>query len=63
MQPMSTLLIYLILNGLGRWEFLTIERVSAQGYCEALQRDVARVYEARPGNVRIICAEGKPAQI
>lgn len=60
---MNMLLIYLILNGLGRWEFLTIERVPAQGYCETLQHDVAGVYEARPGNFRIICADDKRIEI
>ena len=54
---MNTLLIYLILNGLGRWEVLTIERVPASGYCETLRHDVAGVYDARPGNFRIVCAD------
>jgi hypothetical protein len=60
---MNTLLIYFILNGLGRWEFLTVERVPAQGYCETLQHDVASVYEARPGNFRIVCADDKQVEI
>ena len=60
---MNTLLIYLILNGVGRWEFLAIERTAAQGYCEKLQRDVASVYEARPGNIRIVCADSKRLEI
>jgi hypothetical protein len=55
---MDVLLVYLMLNGFGRWEFLT-ERVSAKDYCEALQRDVAGVYEARPGNFKIICVDDK----
>jgi hypothetical protein len=60
---MNTLLIYLILNGVGRWEFLMIERATAQGYCEKLQHDVASVYEARPGNIRIVCTDSKLFEI
>jgi hypothetical protein len=58
-SPMNTLLIYFILNGLGRWDFLMVEPTPAPGYCAALRHDVANVYEARRGNFRIVCADDK----
>jgi hypothetical protein len=63
MQAMTVLLIYLMLNNLGRWEFLTIDRVSALGYCEALERDVAAAYKALPGNFKIICVDDHRSEI
>ncbi|MCP4615627.1 MAG: hypothetical protein GY844_04230 [Bradyrhizobium sp.] len=60
---MNTLLIYLILNGVGRWEFLTLERTTALGYCEKLQQDVASAYEARPGNIKIVCSDSRQVEI
>jgi hypothetical protein len=62
MQFVNVLLIYLSLNSFGQWEFLTYS-VSAPTYCAALQHDVAGVYQARPGNFKIICAYDKRTQI
>lgn len=56
---MSTLLIYLILNAAGRWEFLAIEHVGSEAYCAVLANSVAGIYEGKPGNMRIVCAEDK----
>jgi hypothetical protein len=62
MQFVNVLLIYLTLNSLGHWEFLTYS-VSAPTYCAALRHDVAEVYEARPGNFKIICVDDRRTQI
>jgi hypothetical protein len=60
---MNVLLIYFMLNGLGQWEFLMIERVPAQDYCQALQHDVASVYDALPGNFKIVCTNDERIEI
>jgi hypothetical protein len=54
---MNALLVYLILNAAGKWEFLTVERVPNRTYCEVLQADVARAYQGKRGNFRIVCTD------
>lgn len=65
----ATLMVYFILASVtiapdgartNNWEFFAIEHVNgfdSREYCERLAGNVAGVYEAKPGNMRIICTD------
>lgn len=56
---MKTLLIYFILNSSCHWEFLAIEHVGSEKYCEVLASNVAGIFANKPGNMRIVCADDR----
>jgi hypothetical protein len=63
---MTTLMLYFILTAAGRWEFLTITRINAiegsMTYCKQQQREVAKVFDNKPGNMLVFCEEDQEVE-
>ena len=62
----STLLVYFILTASLRWEFYSIETISGDGardYCEQQAGNVAALYQGKPGNMRVVCADDLGVEI
>lgn len=56
---MSALLIYFMINAAGKFEFAAIEHVPNLRYCQHLADQAATVFQSKPGNFRIVCAEDR----
>jgi hypothetical protein len=55
---MSTLILFFALTQSGSWEFFAMQRAGNMLYCEILQEEVARVYQGKVGNQRVVCTMG-----
>jgi hypothetical protein len=54
---MSTLVLFFALTRAGTWEFFALQHAGNPAYCEMLKEDVARAFNGKPGNQKIVCLD------